>query len=512
MGEKIKANRWAIRCALVQLLLLTAPASAIAEDAAVFQMREVSVFEELAKEDADDFGYRYLGREVALCDNEPNEQVKAYPKLRSKNPLYGSVTFARSYVDPTVGLEFHFVLDKSGESKSPDAEKKQTRSLLQSLFGALAGAAATASDVHYDRLYFDANRDLDLTNDPVVKPMKDPPSGVSQLVGEMGDSCVFEYLNVKFDYGPGLGPQPFRMVPMLQASDPTSGYLLLTPTVAREGKSRVGTKQYTAVLTQSYTIAGRFDGPFTSLSLTRENSTGSERSWSWVGWLCGMLEVDGQLYSFSATPTGDKLTVAPYRGDFGTFEIGPGQRNIDKLGATGRFLSNKPSLVNVGEGTSPFLPGTKKSRRHRLPVGDYLPTSLEVDFGPVGVSLSPNDYSEDGTDDRKAKPPTYGIKIRKDKPYVLDFSNKPAVLFTGPGKDETLRPGSNVHIEAVLTDPVLDLMIGGLEDKTRKVTELTFKDPQGKDVTIPRYASLDPTIVIADSSGKEVSGGKMPFG
>ena len=34
----------------------------------------------------------------------------------------------------------------------------------------------------------------------------------------------------------------------------------------------------------------------------------------------------------------------------------------------------------------------------------------------------------------------------------------------------------------------------------------------GKAMTVPRYASLDPDIAILDSSGKKVAEGKMPFG
>ena len=69
-----------------------------------------------------------------------------------------------------------------------------------------------------------------------------------------------------------------------------------------------------------------------------------------------------------------------------------------------------------------------------------------------------------------------------------------------------------MRIEAILTDPALGTMLGGLEDRTRKEQDLEITGEDGKKIAIPRYASLDPTVTITDSSGKEVAGGKMPFG
>jgi hypothetical protein len=501
-----------VRGGLILLAVVSALASAVAGEQSVFEMREVSVLDELSKaKQGDENLYQLLGGEYAICRTQASPQVKAYPKLNSKQALYGSVTFAQSYVDPTAGLEFQFVLDESAESARQEPQKKEGASLLKSLVGALVGSPAALSVAHYDRLYFDANRDLDLTNDPVVTLMENPPPGIARLTGEGGTSRIFQQLSVKFDYGPELGAQPFRLVPWLRGSDGSTGYMMFVPTVAREGKIRLGKQQYTAVLAQSYTVSGRFDHPFTSLFLTPVGDTASGRAKRESGWLCEMKEVDGQLYQVAATPRGDKLTVTPYCGDFGWFEVGAGQRNIDKLGAVGMFMSRTPNLVRVGDVAAP-LPPEKKLPRHRLPVGDYLPTYLTVDFGRLSVGISPDRYRGGGADRTAMKPPAYKIKIRKDKPYVLDFSGRPAVVFLDPGKNKTLKPGDQVRIEAVLTDPSLGVMITGLNDTTRKIREMTFRDAEGKEVKIPSYASLDPTVVITNSAGKEVASGPMPFG
>jgi hypothetical protein len=55
-------------------------------------------------------------------------------------------------------------------------------------------------------------------------------------------------------------------------------------------------------------------------------------------------------------------------------------------------------------------------------------------------------------------------------------------------------------------------MISGLEDTSTVTGKFDYRDENGNPMSIPRYKSLDPTVVITDSSGKQVASGKMPFG
>ena len=144
-------------------------------------------------------------------------------------------------------------------------------------------------------------------------------------------------------------------------------------------------------------------------------------------------------------------------------------------------------------------------------MGDYLPSYLSVEYGRLQIALSDN-YHSDGRPRDMERHRTYKIKIRKDKPFVLDFSNKPEVLFASPAKDQTFKPGDEIRVAAVLVDPALDMMIRRLEDTKRKQKEtLKVPDGQGND-SYERPLSLDPIVTITDSSGKKVSEGKMPFG
>ncbi len=105
------------------LLFLVLPATAeekAGPGEAVFDMRERSAF---TVEQSPPGPIVMLTRgQYAPCTTTPDKEVKAYPKLKSKRPLYGKVTFDP---DPVTrkGIEFHFVLDESGEP--PAGEEKQ---------------------------------------------------------------------------------------------------------------------------------------------------------------------------------------------------------------------------------------------------------------------------------------------------------------------------------------------------------------------------------------------------
>ncbi len=102
----------------------------------------------------------------------------------------------------------------------------------------------------------------------------------------------------------------------------------------------------------------------------------------------------------------------------------------------------------------------------------------------------------------------YPISIRKDKPFVLDFSNKPDVMFASPARDQRVKLGESLEVKAVLVDPKLDMMIRNLDDTTRKQT----KGADGQPVNYQRPLSLDPQVIIARANGEKVAEGVMPFG
>ena len=331
-----------------------------AEEPAAFDMQEASAFA------ADSGRPRYFRGQGVACQPQPNPEVKVYPKLESENPYYGTIAIGRDYRDPESGIEFHFVIDESGEASKDASEEapadtpaeEQSGSLLDTLSSALLGKTqrpptpkGRQNAITYDRLYFDANRDLDLTNDPVLMPMKDPPPG-AMLPYSADQKVVFDFLSIPLDRGPDLGTGPVRVVPRFMVIEQAGVKYAQVDFVAanvRKGRIRLGSQEYDAVLSQQYIVSGRFDRPYTSLSLT---AVGGDRSRFSSGPSSEMLNTmrvaDGTYYTTSATPAGDKLFVKRYDGELGEFRIGPGDRDIEGFSFTGEFRSEERTLP-VGE-------------------------------------------------------------------------------------------------------------------------------------------------------------------
>jgi hypothetical protein len=473
-----------------------------AEQSAVFDLKEVSAF-------AGDAGQALMRGAYAQCSTEPFKQVKAYPKLKSMQPLYGELQFDRSLANRE-GVAIYFVLDESGDTP-PNAEKADARDAKAKKPDKRRSVKSKLSS--YDRLYFDANRDGDLTNDPVLKPMKDPPWKL--FPGYVfKERMAFDLAKVDVDYGPGIGKRPFSIFPWFMVSDekrPTA--MRFAAATARKGTIRLGKDEYDAVLLQEYNLSGRFDQPTTSLHLTSKDHKGDFGSYGFdSNLMMTMRHVGDQFYTTAASPLGDKLTVTPYRGAFGVFKIGPGDRKLKDVGFQGSFRS-KTTALSVGPNRMNPGDAAKKTSECKLPVGDYLPSYLTIDYGGLQISLSDNYHAEGHSRDmRRGRP--YTIQIREDKPFVLDFSNKPAVLFASPATDRPVKLGDEVSVKAVLIDPKLDIMIRRMDDPSKKKKE-TVKYRQGKEMkeyTYERPLSLDPKVTITNSSGKNVSEGVMPFG
>ena len=430
----------------------------------VFKLREVSVFEQSEES--------FLRGQSGQTQDQPFEEVKSYPGFASIKPVYGSVRFAADYGQTNGGLLFYFAMDESkGTGKG------------------------------YDRLYFDLNRDLDLRNDPVVMPQQHPQDRASLRYSDVKQQVIFDLLGINFDFGPA-GSRPVQIMPRLlvSVSDKVE-YKQVTFVRTRlyEGEIKLGGDRYQARLGEDYLIRGRLDHPGTALTLS-PNEGGSQIYWWGGDRLMAVHKAHGRFYTVSASPTGDQVTVRPYQGDLGTFMVGPGGRTITNLSVRGS-LEAKALAVPVGgdlEGGSP-----KPAARCELPVGDYLPNYITVEFGRLRIEISHNYHSDGKPRDRAGHEWVYGMTVRKDQPYVLDFSNKPDVMFASPARDQRYKPGDSIEVKAVLVDPKLDFMIRGLEDTTR---------PKATPESRGSKFSLDPKVLITRANGEKVAEGVMPFG
>lgn len=490
-------------------------------DSVVFPLREISILDS----SLDQSLLRSLTRGArAESQEEPHEAIEAYPKLLSEKPIYGLVRLAPDPYQPESGTPLYFVVDESGEDPAreepAEEEPEEESSILERLSSVLFGKKAAKLveklpelNNTYDRLYVDLNGDLDLTNDPVVTPMKKTPTLLERRYSSLRQAVVFNDISVPLDFGEELGNQPVRLVPRLEIreyEDKEYPGVEFISAVARTGSIKLGNRRYQAVLAQRYSITGRYDRTSTGLLLTSsDNPTGREHWWG-ADQLNAMRLVDGKYYTTSTTPLGDKLVVKRYRGDLGILRIGPGGRDLDDLSIKGSLRTEDAALA-VGESKSPGSGPLEPVTECRLPIGDYIPVYVTVRFDDLVLGISEN-YHRDG--ERRVfgrESWVHGIKIRKDKPFVWDFSTPPEVLFASPAKDQTYKPGDEIEVNAVLTDPKLTIMIRRLTDTSRK-EDKTVESSDGRTTTYTQSASLDPTVTITNAAGKQIAEGPMPFG
>ncbi len=439
--------------------------------ARTFRLKEISAF------DLTEQMWLFAEGQRTWHSDKPDPNVTAYPQFTSQQPIYGKVSFGDPLDKPDLRSTYHFALDESG-----------------------------GTEQGYDRLYFDLNRDGDLTNDKVLLAQKNPPKGAIPY-SDCTEQVCFEALAVPLPFG-ASGERPLEVMPRLLIS--TQGYRTISfvTTTARQGRIRIAGGEYDVLLGHSYTIAGWFDNPWTALYVTE---AGSQPRSPWIGGdqLAAVHKIDGTFYQFSATPAGDKLTVRPYDGPLGVFKVGAGARAVDVVEVQGSLRSRNATIavgeISRGHPDSPTLAPVETCK---LPVGDYLPENLTVRLGKLRINFSSNYHSDGKRMDTMGRQWVYGIHIREDKPLVLDFSNPPAVLFAGPAAHQRVKPGEGLKIFAVLTDPVLDIMIRRLQDTSEKRRETTPDEqssPSSTDV------SLDPKVAISRANGEIVADGVMPF-
>jgi len=416
-------------------------------------LKEIPVWE-LANERIRDSFLR--GQPTVVQKAKPPQGT--YPAFQSDTPLFGDIQFSAG---------------------------KWRRSFRYALDQSQAGGG-------YDLLYFDDNGDSDLTNDKPRKPA--PEAGRLARRSSGVTETYFEPVAVTFDFG-AAGPQTLELLPFLQIYAGDTPQFSFIAARVHTGEFRIADTSYQAFLGYRFSIRGPLDQPSTTLILAPK---GGEPALWWGGNQLNSTHLLGNRhYRFSCTPAGEELSVCPYEGPFGVLEVGAGGREAERLGMRGSLLS-KGSAVAVGEGLKDGWPQT--TRQCRIPVGDYYPAMVYVEMGGLRLAVSNNYHINAQGQPRAGRAPVAGIAIRPDKPYVLDFSHKPVVIFTDPAANRQVVRGSEIRVKAVLVDPVLDIMIRRLDDVS------------GAETGTANRLSLDPKVVVRRTNGEIVAEGVMPFG
>jgi len=230
----------------------------------------------------------------------------------------------------------------------------------------------------------------------------------------------------------------------------------------------------------------------------------------WGSWsLHSYHKIDDEFFEFMLIEDGTKIAARPYKGLLGTIKVGKGGRELEKA----EFNGSVHQKANVA---API--GTIDERRTKpvtectIPVGDYTSYIMHVTYDNLDICIS-NNYHTNAKGQSGGKKIVYGMQVREDKSYVLDFSNEPMVIFDQPPMSQaSFSRGQEIKFAAVLIDPKLDIMIRGLDDKSVKV-DREYKDANGKVIqTMKVDKSLDPNVVIARADGEVIAEGVMPFG
>jgi hypothetical protein len=230
----------------------------------------------------------------------------------------------------------------------------------------------------------------------------------------------------------------------------------------------------------------------------------------WGSWsLHSYHKIDDEFFEFMLVENDTKIAARPYKGDLGIIKVGKGGRDLEKVEFNGSVHQQKNVAAPIGiieEYWTGLVPECE------IPVGDYTPYLMSVNYDNLSIEIS-NNYHTNAQGQSGNKERVYGIQVRKDEPYVVDFSNEPMVVFDQPPKNMTsFARGKEIKFAAVLIDPKLDIMIRGLNDTSVKVDK-EYKDRDGNVIHTAKVdKSLDPNVVIARADGEAIAEGVMPFG
>jgi len=164
-----------------------------------------------------------------------------------------------------------------------------------------------------------------------------------------------------------------------------------------------------------------------------DTETGIGPYW-WGSWsLHSYHKIDDKFYEFKLIEDGTKIAARPYKGPLGTIMVGKGGRELEKVEFKGavRQKANMAAPIGIIEDRSP-----KAVTECTIPVGDYTSYIMHVTYDNLDICIS-NNYHTNAQGQSGGKDTVYGMQVRQDKPYVLDFSNEPMVIFDRPSKSKT---------------------------------------------------------------------------
>ena len=240
-----------------------------------------------------------------------------------------------------------------------------------------------------------------------------------------------------------------------------------------------------------------------------DTETGIGPYW-WGSWsLNSYHTINDTFFEFMLIDYGTKVAARSYKGPLGTIIAGKGGRELEKVEFNGSVHQKENVAAPIGIVKEHWPDPVTECK---IPVGDYTAYIMKVTYDNLAIDIS-NNYHTNAKGQSGPENIVYGIQVRENKPYVLDFSNEPMVIFDQPPSSQTtFSRGDEIKFAAVLVDPKLDIMIRGLDDTSVQVDK-EYKDANGKVIHTAKVSkSLDPNVVITRADGEIIAEGVMPFG
>ncbi len=385
-----------------------------------FDLQEVSAFQTPGRMHS-----LFIMGHRAVCTVLPDPNVNRYPAFVSEAVLYGAVELPRGFLVLEPGRLHAFALDES------------------------AGAG-----MGYDRLYFDLDCDGNLANDPPLARLPAPPEGAMLEERSIRHQVCFEFVQIPLPFGEGQ-VRAMEVMPRLVMGEDSRAYLTFVTTTVRKGRVEIDGRTYEAWLGHNWRIGGWFDHPSTALHLIADGNFDVPRGW--MPYQLRTFRRIGETWcTFSATPAGDRLTARPYPGEFGTLQAGLAGRKVRKTRISGELESDS-AIFSIGGRPVESYGELRPVASCRVPVGDYT-ACLGISLDDLRLEILPNAHADGWRKGRGHTGYERGIHIRKETPFVLDFSNRPQVVFASPPANQRVSVGEELQVYAILTDPVLDVM------------------------------------------------------
>jgi len=271
-------------------------------------------------------------------------------------------------------------------------------------------------------------------------------------------------------------------------------YVKFVAVMARRGKIKIGAKEIEIVLAHDPYITSHFDNPMTGLYL-------EDDIWKLETYLCTMRNVNGKLYSFSATPDGSQLMVRPYEGEYGFLEVGKTAGNLNEAKFTAGSLLDGQRIICLED-------CPREDGKIKIPVGNYQPLILIMKSEKLDICFNTRVFTLITDWEEKNKVDMQNILIADDTPFAFDFTHETQVEFSRPQVNEEFKPGEEVSVASMINIPEMDLKLMGLHDPTAKFISGTAFGLGERTMT----ASIHPVVKITNSNGTVMHEGIMPFG